>query len=81
MIKIQKTKCDQCLFTKNRIVTLERAKEAVKDILDNDSYFCCHKSMDNNDVCCRGFWDAHKNDFSLGRLLQHLHIIIFIDLP
>lgn len=74
-MKIQKAKCNQCLFTKNRIVTPKRAMEIIKDSLRDDTYFACHKTKlkgIKNDVCCRGFWDTNKNNFNLGRIMQRL---------
>ena len=43
-MKICEKKCDECLFTKNRLVSVERAKELILECLENDQYFICHKS-------------------------------------
>ncbi len=74
---IQKTKCNQCLFSKNRVVTPEVVAEIVKGCLNEDTYFCCHKATikGKNNVCCRGFWDAHKSNFNLGRITQRLNSV------
>lgn len=72
-MKVQKTKCNQCLFTKNKIVSGDRARSIVKEALQNDTFFGCHKTQLKglkSDVCCKGFWDSHKNNFKLGRLAQ-----------
>ncbi len=75
-MKIQKTKCNQCLFSKNRIVDAKRAAEVIRDALGKDTYFNCHKAkIKGADVCCRGFWDAHKDNFNLGRIAQRLNVI------
>lgn len=77
-MKVQKTKCNQCLFTKNRIVTSKRKAEIIKDCLNSDTYFCCHKTKIKgikSDVCCRGFWDTHKSNFNLGRIAQGLNVV------
>lgn len=39
-------------------------------------YRACHHS--NGDICCRGFWNRHKNDFSLGQLAQRLNLVKFV---
>lgn len=75
-MKIQKTKCNQCLFTKNRITPTKRAEEVIRDCLKRDKYFICHKAQfKDSDVCCRGFWDNYKNNFNSGRIAQRLNVI------
>ena len=77
-MNIQKTKCNQCLFSKDRIVTSKAAAEVVKNCLKNDTYFSCHKAKikgDKDNVCCKGFWDAHKSNFNLGRIAQRLNAV------
>lgn len=40
------------------------------------NYRICHHS---NDVCCRGFWDRHKNEFQLGQIAQRLGMVEFVN--
>lgn len=79
MFTVQKTKCNQCLFTNNRIVSIKRMKEILKDCKKRDSYFVCHKDQTvgegNGKLCCRGFLDNFKNDFNLGRMIQRINYI------
>lgn len=35
----------------------------------------CHHS---NDVCCRGFWNRHKDKFTLGQIAQRLGLVRFV---
>lgn len=77
-MRVQKTKCNQCLFTKNRVVSEEVAAKIIKTALKKDTYFNCHKTQVKglkSNVCCKGFWDAHKNNFNLGRVAQRLGIV------
>jgi hypothetical protein len=78
---VQKEKCDQCLFTKNRIVTAKRMKAIIKDCQVKDTFFICHKGtqIGSDDLCCRGFWDHYKNQFNLGRIAQRLKVVRFIE--
>lgn len=81
-MEVRKTKCDQCLFTDNRIVSQKRAGDVVKDCLKRDTYFICHKTQTEDapqDMCCRGFWDQHKNNFNLGRIAQRLQAVRFVE--
>lgn len=58
--KICAHKCDQCLFSPNRVVPKRRAAQIIRSCLKRDRWFQCHKFTEK--VCCRGFWDAHKRD-------------------
>ncbi len=74
---VQKEKCNQCLFSDNRIVTVARMKEILNDCSARDTFFVCHKSTVKNDnwVCCKGFWDKFKHNFNLGRIAQRLNFV------
>jgi hypothetical protein len=74
-MKIQKNKCSQCLFSKNKIVSNNRMKSIINACIYNDTFFICHKTQvtgSNEQICCRGFWDKYKNNFNLGRISQRL---------
>ncbi len=48
-------RCDQCLCTRNRIVSGERAAQIIRDCRRNDQHFICHKgSIAGKIVHCRG---------------------------
>jgi len=49
-------KCDQCLCTRNRIVSGQRAAEIIKDCRTSYRHFICHKA-DGEIVHCRGVHD------------------------
>lgn len=55
MFRVCAERCDQCLFSKDKIVSDERRKQLLEDCQKKDKHFTCHKF---NDVCCRGFFDA-----------------------
>ena len=58
MFEVYKTKCDQCLYSSNKIVSDERKETLIKGILRSDKHFTCHKaSIEGKDICCRGFYD------------------------
>lgn len=65
--------CDQCLFSRNRIVPQARANQIVKNCLKKDRFFECHKfTILGLKVVCRGFWDRHKRDVWPLRVAQML---------
>jgi hypothetical protein len=58
MLKVCEQKCNECLFSKNRIVSKERTKEIIVECLEEDRYFVCHKATNaNKQVVCRGFYE------------------------
>ena len=36
----------------------------------------CHHS---DDICCRGFWNAHKDEFAVGQVAQRLGLVEFVE--
>lgn len=58
-------KCSQCLTTRNRIVTGERAAELVRACREEHAHFHCHKgSQVDRNVHCRGVHDIMGGDMA-----------------
>jgi hypothetical protein len=54
--------CDQCLFSKDRIVSAERVREILAECERDDVHFTCHKAtIAGRDVCCRTFYDTRTS--------------------
>lgn len=69
MLKVYKKPCKNCLFSDDRIVSQERAKDIIEGCLQEDTYFICHKaSMSGDDVCCNRFFAKHKKDVAYLRI-------------
>jgi len=78
MFKVKKECCNQCLFSKDRIVSGERMKEILSDCRKNDTHFICHKaSIEGENNCCRGFYD--KQSSSMIRIAQRLNCVEFVN--
>lgn len=78
MFKVKKEKCNECLFSKDKIVSGQRRSELLSDIARNDSHFVCHKSsIEGGEVCCKGFYDTGSSN--LIRISQRLRMIEFVD--
>lgn len=54
VLELSARRCDQCLTTRNRIVSGERAAEIVRDCRRRDNHFICHKSPPGRIIHCRG---------------------------
>lgn len=70
--------CNQCLFSKNRIVPAARMREILAGCKRDDAHFICHKaSIAGREVCCRAFFDTR--DTNLIRVAGRLGMIEFVD--
>lgn len=56
MLKLAKRCCNQCLTTRNRIVSGKRAAEIIRDCRREGNHFICHKA-EGEIVHCRGVHD------------------------
>ena len=74
MFKVCETRCDQCLFSAQRIVSKKRMAEIVKDCRQADNYFICHK---HDDVMCRGYYDTQPPPQML-RIAERLRMVEFV---
>lgn len=68
--------CKTCIFRPELHWDLEKL---LCQIIDGHGFFngwrICHHS---EDVCCRGFWEAHKDDFAEGQIAQRLNLVEFV---
>jgi hypothetical protein len=78
MLNVQAKQCATCIFRKDSPLDL---KQLLAQIADPrcEGFFkghrICHHSKD---AVCRGFWNRHKNDFTLGQLAQRFKLVEFV---
>lgn len=78
MFKICAHRCDQCLFSDQRIVSKKRMADIIKDCRKKDVHFICHKhSIRNQDVMCRGYYETQSPPQML-RIAGRLNMIEFV---
>lgn len=80
--QIAHKRCNQCLFSDNRIVSAERAAAILEECVEEDKFFICHKATlrdSEAQVCCRGFFDAHPGVGAPLRLAIRLGVADFVD--
>lgn len=75
MFKVQTKQCPTCIYLLNSPLNLDILEGEIRDGDGFKSYRICHHS---HDVCCRGFWDRHKDKFQLGRIAQRLGLVQFV---
>ena len=81
MFLVQKTMCVSCIYRARSPLDLAALETDVADPHMPGffkSYRVCHHAPDKSGVCCRGFWDRHKNKFTLGQLAQRLGWVRFV---
>lgn len=69
-------RCDQCLFSKAKIVDDQRQADLLMNCRITGKYFICHKSADGQPVVCRGFFDEVPNQAV--RAARLLRIVRFV---
>lgn len=74
--KVQKKACSTCIYRKDSTFDLKKLEADVADNYgDFKGHRICHHS---NDVCCRGFWNRHKDKFQMGQIAQRLRMVEFV---
>ena len=77
MFRVQKKMCSTCIYRPDSHLDLKTLEDAVRDPhMGFNGHRICHHSKD---VCCRGFWEAHKDDFPLGQIAQRLNAVEFVE--
>lgn len=70
-------RCDQCLFSKNKIVSNKRREQIIRECLQNDQPFLCHKGSiaGREHLYCRGFVETYPGYGQAIRLATALGIL------
>jgi hypothetical protein len=69
MFKVQAERCNQCLFSTNKIVSDKRRKQILQECVKTDTHFVCHKgTIKGVEVCCSGFHEAFPSVGQLHRI-------------
>jgi hypothetical protein len=80
-LEICEERCNQCLFSENRIVSKARMAEIVRDCRRNDTFFQCHKhTMAGRDVMCRGYYETQPPS-QMQRIAERLGVVRFVATP
>src|SRR5260221_14703349 len=78
--KVMATRCNECLFSQQRIVGSRRYKQIIDTCLGQDKYFICHKAtLAGEDICCRVFFDTFGNDITLSRAAKIFKAVEYVE--
>lgn len=82
MFKVFKTECNNCLLSKDSIVSPNARKEIIKDCARKQTFFICHKaSIKNEETCCKTFYDKLGHIAQIIRIAQRINAVEFIEQP
>ena len=77
---VQRKCCNQCLFSKNKIVSDKRKSQLLDDCKKNNTHFICHKATVKGKVAtCSAFY-KQKTNSALSSLLESVGEIEFVDI-
>jgi hypothetical protein len=77
MFRVQKRMCKTCIYRPDSPLDLKKLEDDVRDkYVGFRGHRICHHS---DDVCCRGFWNAHKDEFAAGQIAQRLKLVEFVN--
>lgn len=71
--------CATCIYRPDSSLNIKKLEADVADPHMKGffkGYRVCHHSKD---LCCRGFWEKHKDHFTLGQLAQRLNLVEYVD--
>lgn len=75
--EVQKKQCETCIYRKDSPLDLDKLEG---EIADKYGGFIGHRICHHSDnVCCRGFWDRHKDEFPMGQVSQRLGLVVFVE--
>jgi hypothetical protein len=75
--RVQKRMCATCIYRPDSPLDLKKLENDVRDkYVGFRGHRVCHHSKD---ACCRGFWQAHKDDFAMGQIAQRLRLVEFVE--
>ncbi|GEM_PF-1353944 len=76
--KVCSKSCDQCLFTKNKIVPEKRKQEILNECEREQTHFICHKgSITGDNIVCSGFYRNKTTPYL--ELMKETGRIDFVD--
>ena len=69
-LKVRKTSCKTCIYRNDSPLDLSMLENEVADgHAGMNGHRICHHTKT---VCCRGFWNKHKDEFPMGQIAQRL---------
>ena len=80
MFEVQAKACATCIYRKDSQLDIKRLEAQIADRFGGfNGYRECHHARRGSKVCCRGFWNRHKDKFQIGQIAQRLNFVKFVN--
>jgi len=77
--RVRAKACPTCIYRKDLLWDIKKLEDQIRDKhIGFKSHRICHHISDAGNICCRGFWNKHKNEFQAGQLAQRLGLVEFV---
>lgn len=79
--EVQSEMCASCIYRPDSPLDIKALEAQIADPrMDGffSGYRACHHASNKRAVCCRGFWNRHKDHFQVGQLAQRLGFVSFV---
>jgi len=78
--QVQRRMCATCIYRPTCALDVAKLENDVRDKhMGFKGHRVCHHAPDKSGICCRGFWDRHKDEFPAGQIAQRLRAVTFVD--
>lgn len=70
--------CDTCIFRPGNLMHLRegRVEQMVGEAERGGQAIVCHKTLNGDNACCRGFFDKHKT--ALLQIAERMEVIQYV---
>jgi hypothetical protein len=76
--RVQDRQCSTCIYRPDSPLDLADLESQIADPFGG---FTRHRLCHHADgVCCRGFWNRHKDSFQAGQIAQRLNAVEFVNI-
>ena len=82
--RVRAKQCATCIYRKDSPLDIRKLERDIADKYQPGffkGHRVCHSSGRGTGIeamCCRGFWNRHKDKFAMGQIAQRLGWVIFI---
>jgi len=81
-MKVYKDCCQNCLLSKDSIVSPTTRKQILQKCAKEQSHFICHKAtIENKEILCKSFYDKFGHFSQMIRIAERLNFVEFIEQP
>lgn len=78
---VQARPCASCIYRPDSSLNIAHLEAQIADPKMAGfftGYRACHHASNRMGVCCRGFWNRHKDAFAAGQIAQRLGLVVFV---